>query len=127
MNCKNIINIVLIFGGLYLLKMLSKIEEPFIKNIKNNNYTIIQVDELSREFAKKAKTNNKIRDLLNNKMIEIYMEIKENPQLKTKLEFMNLIHNTSLPLFINEHSDNLMFNQAKILLFTNKIDGGMLQ
>jgi hypothetical protein len=127
MNCKNIINIVLLFGCLYLLKMISEINEQFTEKPINNNYTIIQVDDLAREFAKKAKKDNKIRDLINNKMIEIYMEIKENPKLKTKLEFMNLIHTTGLPLFINEHPDNLMFNQAKILLFTNKIDSGMLQ
>jgi hypothetical protein len=127
MNCKNIINLVLVVGCLYLVKMLSEINEQFTEKPISNNYTIIQVDDLAREFAKKAKTNNKIRELINNKMIEIYMEIKENPKLKTKLEFMNLIHTTGMPLFINEHPDNYMFNQAKILLFTNKIDSGMLQ
>jgi hypothetical protein len=130
MDCKIIKNIIFIILGYLLIKSLVKFDEQFTEsgNLPDNNniinypkYDIIKVDEDARNIAKKAKSDPKVRDNINNKMVEFYGEIQNNTKLQDVLKFLNLINNNNMPLFINEHPDNLMFNQVKILLITGKI------
>ena len=130
MDCKIIKNIIFIILGYLLIKSLVKLDEQFTESTKvpvNNNiidypkYDIIKVDDDSRTLVKKAKVDSKLKENINNKMVEFYGEIQNNTKLQDTLKFLNLINNNNMPLFINEHPDNLMFNQVKILLITGKI------
>ena len=127
MNCKNVINFVIIVAGIYLIYQIQSIEnENFTQKSEEKKqkiyYNIVELDELSREITEKAKKNSELKKMIDTKMVEVYQNIKTNSNLKNRLRFMNLINDENMPLFINEHKDNLLFNQVKILLFTNKID-----
>lgn len=128
MDCKIIKNIILIILGYLLIKALVKIDERFTDSAPNKNivdypkYNIIQVDEDARELVKKARNDSKLRDDINNKMVAFYGELQNNKKLQDALKFLNLINDNNMPMFINEHRDNLMFNQIKILLITGKIN-----
>jgi len=130
MDCKIIKNIIFIVLGYLLIKSVVKVDEQFTESVSlpnNNNiidypkYDIIKVDEKARELVKKAKINSKMRDNINNKMVEFYGELQNNKKLQDSLKFLNLINDNNMPVFISEHPDNLMFNQIKILLITGKI------
>ena len=130
MDCKIIKNIIFIVLGYLLIKSVVKVDEQFTESVSlpnNNNiidypkYDIIKVDEKARELVKKAKIDSKMRDNINNKMVEFYGELQNNKKLQDSLKFLNLINDNNMPVFISEHLDNLMFNQIKILLITGKI------
>ena len=130
MDCKIIKNIIFIVLGYLLIKAIVKVDEQFteIATLPNNKniidypkYDIIMVDEKAREMVKKARGDSKMRDNINNKMVEFYGELQNNKKLQDSLKFLNLINDNNMPVFISEHPDNLMFNQIKILLITGKI------
>ena len=135
MDCKIIKNIIFIILGYLLIKSIVKFDEQFTEsmNLDINNkiidymkydymtYDIIKVDEDARILVNKAKTDPKVNNNINNKMVEFYGEIQNNTKLQDTLKFLNLINDNNMPLFINENPDNLMFNQVKILLITGKI------
>lgn len=130
MDCKIIKNIIFIVLGYLLIKAIVKVDEQFTEptSLPNNNniidypkYDIIKVDEKARELVKEAKTDSKMRDDINNKMVKFYGELQDNKKLQDSLKFLNLINDNNMPVFISEHPDNLMFNQIKILLITGKI------
>jgi hypothetical protein len=130
MDCKIIKNIIFIVLGYLLIKAIVNVDERFTEpaNLPNNNniidypkYDIIKVDDRARELVKKARDDSKMRDNINNKMVDFYRELQDNKKLQDTLKFLNLINDNNLPVFISEHPDNLMFNQIKILLITGKI------
>jgi len=130
MDCKIIKNIIFIILGYLLIKSIVKFDEQFTESSKlpdNNNiidypkYDIIKVDDDARTLVRRAKADSKVRDNINNKMVEFYGELQNNTKLQDTLKFLNLINDNNMPLFINEHPDNHMFNQIKILLITGKI------
>jgi hypothetical protein len=130
MDCKIIKNIIFIILGYLLIKSIIKFDEQFTESTNlsiNNNiinymkYDIIKVDNDARTIVKKANVDSKVRAEINNKMVEFYGEIQNNMKLQNTLKFLNLINDNNMPLFINEHPDNHMFNQIKILLITGKI------
>jgi hypothetical protein len=130
MDCKIIKNIIFIVLGYLLIKAIVNVDERFTEpaSLPNNNniidypkYDIIKVDDRARELVKKARDDSKMRDNINNKMVDFYRELQDNKKLQDTLKFLNLINDNNLPVFISEHPDNLMFNQIKILLITGKI------
>ena len=71
-------------------------------------------------ITKKALINPELRQIIDAKDVEIYGEIKNNPNLKNYLLFNNLINAESMPIFINEADEVLLTNKIKIILITMK-------
>lgn len=69
-------------------------------------------------ITKLALKNKKIRKIIDEKMIEINGEIKNNNELKMYLKFMNLINGNGMLSFINESDEVLLSNKIKIILIT---------
>lgn len=79
---------------------------------------IIKFEELSYKILNKAKKNKKLLEIINQKAINIYGEIKKNKNLANYLKFNNLINSSNLPVFINEAPDMYLLNEIKIILLT---------
>ena len=102
-----------------LVNLNKQIDIDINNNLRYNyKYNIIQIDELTFKLFKIAKKDKQLLKIIKKKLIKIYGEIKKNGELKSFLKFNNLINNDGLPIFINEHSDNLLLNEIKILLIT---------
>jgi len=79
---------------------------------------IFELDKKSLYITKIALNNNKLRKIIENKMIGIYEKIKNKEELKIYLKFMNLIREDGLPSFINECDEILLNNKIKIIIAT---------
>jgi hypothetical protein len=84
----------------------------------NTIYIPLDIDERVYQITKLALKDNKLRKIIDNKIIEIYGEIKNNEKLNIYLKFMNLINDNGLPSFINECDEVLLSNKIKIILVT---------
>ena len=84
----------------------------------NTIYIPLDIDERVYQITKLALKDNKLRKIIDNKIIEIYGEIKNNDKLNIYLKFMNLINDNGLPSFINECDEVLLSNKIKIILVT---------
>lgn len=100
-----------------------------ILDVKKLNYTrqIMpnQIEIISHKITKKALKENKLRQIIDQKIIEIYGEITNNNNLMEYLRFNNLVNKDGLPIFINESDEVLLKNQIKIILFlipNNELD-----
>lgn len=81
-------------------------------------YVPLDVDERAHQITKAALKDKKLRKIIENKIIGIYGEIKNNYELKMYLKFMNLINEDGMPSFINECDEVLLNNKVKIILVT---------
>jgi hypothetical protein len=141
---KNNTKIAFLFSSLFVLVYICNFESfddiksiPVDKvinslDIKKLNYNIIHspiiIDELTFKLTKKAIREKDFRKIIENKIIQIFREIKNNNNLKIYLKFMNLINQYGLPSFINECDEVLLSNQIKIILVTmSKLDLDLLK
>jgi hypothetical protein len=81
-------------------------------------YIPVDIDKKTYDITKKALKDKKLKKIIENKMIEIYNQIKNNGKLKMYLKFMNLINEDDMPSFINEWEETLLYNKIKIILIT---------
>lgn len=79
---------------------------------------IFKLDKISLYITKLALKDNKLRKIIENKMIGIYEKIKNKQELKIYLKFMNLIREDGIPSFINECDEILLNNKIKIIIST---------
>ena len=91
----------------------------------NYDYDLNHINELSWDIFLLANKNNNLKDIIKNKMIEIFRVIKLNKSLRNYLIFNNLINNEGYPLYIDfskeKYGNILLLNEIKILLITSKI------
>jgi hypothetical protein len=100
-------------------KMIDSIDVNKLNyNTFDSHFDIIELDRKAVHITKAALKDKKLKKIIENKMIEIYGEIKNNDELKMYLKFMNLIREDSMPSFINECEEVLLNNKIKIILMT---------
>ena len=87
-----------------------------INKYKFRKYNILEVDNKTFKIWKNIRNNEKQIQNLNNRLLEIYKEIKLNKDFKNSLLFHNLINKEGFPIFIKEHNDIILQNQIKIFL-----------
>ena len=87
-----------------------------INKYKVRKYNILEVDNKTFKIWKSIKNDEKQIQNLNNRLLEIYKEIKLNEDFKNNLLFLNLINKEGFPIFIKENKDVLLQNQIKIFL-----------
>ena len=87
-----------------------------INKYKFRKYNILEVDNKTFKIWKNIRNNKKQIQNLNNRLLEIYKEIKLNKDFKNSLLFLNLINKEGFPIFIKEHNDIILQNQIKIFL-----------
>lgn len=91
----------------------------------NYDYDLNYINELSWDIFLLANKDDKLKDVINNKMVEIFRIINTNKGLKNYLIFNNLINIEGYPLFIDHSKEGygniLLLNEIKILLITSKI------
>lgn len=81
-------------------------------------FDIFELDKKALHITKAALKDKKLKKIIENKMIGIYGEIKNNDELKMYLKFMNLIREDGIPSFIDECEEVLLNNKIKIILTT---------
>ena len=89
-----------------------------INKYKVRKYNILEVDNKTFKIWKSIKNDEKQIKNLNNRLLEIYKEIKLNEDFKNSLLFLNLINKEGFPIFIKENKDVLLQNQIKIFLIS---------
>jgi hypothetical protein len=89
-----------------------------INKYKVRKYNILEVDNKTFKIWKSIKNDEKQIQNLNNRLLEIYKEIKLNEDFKNNLLFLNLINKEGFPIFIKENKDVLLQNQIKIFLIS---------
>jgi hypothetical protein len=89
-----------------------------INKYKVRKYNILEVDNKTFKIWKSIKNDEKQIKNLNNRLLEIYKEIKLNEDFKNNLLFLNLINKEGFPIFIKENKDVLLQNQIKIFLIS---------
>ena len=133
---KKIALILTVFIGLYYFSVSTEnftenklTVDKAIDNINpdklriGHSIDIIRFEELSYKIMLKAKKDKKLLELIKQKIINIYGEIKRNKKLANYLKFNNLINDSNLPVFINEVPDVILLNEIKIIVLTmNKND-----
>jgi hypothetical protein len=133
---KKIALILTVFIGLYYFSVSNEnftenklTVDKAIDNINpdklriGHSIDIIRFEELSYKIMLKAKKDKKLLELIKQKIINIYGEIKRNKKLANYLKFNNLINDSNLPVFINEVPDVILLNEIKIIVLTmNKND-----
>ena len=82
----------------------------------NYKYDKMKVDELTGILTKLAMEYKYLKKVIELKNVEIFRQILNNKELKTFLEFNNLIHTDGLPIFLKESESVSLANQIKILL-----------
>ena len=87
-----------------------------INKYKFRKYNILEVDNKTFKIWKNIRNNEKQIQNLNDRLLEIYKEIKLNKDFKNSLLFHNLINKEGFPIFIKEHNDIILQNQIKIFL-----------
>jgi hypothetical protein len=87
-----------------------------INKYKVRKYNILEVDNKTFKIWKSIKNDETQIQNLNNRLLEIYKEIKLNEDFKNNLLFLNLINKEGFPIFIKENKDVLLQNQIKIFL-----------
>jgi hypothetical protein len=87
-----------------------------INKYKVRKYNILEVDNKTFKIWKSIRNNKKQIQNLDNRLLEIYREIKINDDFKNSLLFLNLINKEGFPIFIKENKDILLQNQIKIFL-----------
>ena len=125
-NTKYLIYIIFIILILYIFlqdKTESFIYPSINLDIKINKYkvrkyNILEVDNKTFKIWKSIKNDEKQIKNLNNRLLEIYKEIKLNEDFKNNLLFLNLINKEGFPIFIKENKDVLLQNQIKIFLIS---------
>ena len=123
-NTKYLIYIIFIILILYIF--LQDKNESFIypsinldikvNKYKVRKYNILEVDNKTFKIWRSIKNDEKQIKNLNNRLLEIYKEIKLNEDFKNSLLFLNLINKEGFPIFIKENKDILLQNQIKIFL-----------
>lgn len=132
----NLFKIFLFISLILIITCIWKNPELFSNNnknieeiIKNSdikklrwNYSIegkiVEINSLVGKIYKLASQNKKLENIIKSKLVDIYGEIKINPELKSFLLFNNLINQENLPIFINESESVILQNEIKILLIT---------
>ena len=125
-NTKYLIYIIFIILILYIFlqdKTESFIYPSINLDIKINKYkvrkyNILEVDNKTFKICESIKNDEKQIQNLNNRLLEIYKEIKLNEDFKNSLLFLNLINKEGFPIFIKENKDVLLQNQIKIFLIS---------
>ena len=87
-----------------------------INKYKVRKYNILEVDNKTFKIWRSIRNDEKQIKNLNNRLLEIYKEIKLNEDFKNSLLFLNLINKEGFPIFIKENKDVLLQNQIKIFL-----------
>ena len=123
-NTKYLIYIIFIILILYIF--LQDKNELFIypsinldikvNKYKVRKYNILEVDNKTFKIWRSIRNDEKQIKNLNNRLLEIYKEIKLNEDFKNSLLFLNLINKDGFPIFIKENKDVLLQNQIKIFL-----------
>lgn len=90
-----------------------------IKNSKlkyDHTQETLKIDELLDNFYNLAISNPKFKDNIEQKILEVYFDMKTNEQLKQYLQFNNLIDGVGNLVFKNETPENILKNKIKIIL-----------
>ena len=93
-------------------------------NVKQLTYQIISPININNKvnlITKNALQDNKLRQIIEIKIIELYNEIINNNELKQYLKLKNLINEEGKLIFANESEEVLLSNKIKILLLFVKI------
>lgn len=93
-----------------------------VNKYKVRKYNILEVDNKTFKIWKSIRNDKKQIQNLNNRLLEIYKEIKLNEDFKNSLLFLNLINKEGFPIFIKENKDVLLQNQIKIFLVSIPIE-----
>lgn len=93
-----------------------------VNKYKVRKYNILEVDNKTFKIWKSIRNDEKQIQNLNNRLLEIYKEIKLNKDFKNSLLFLNLINKEGFPIFIKENKDVLLQNQIKIFLVSIPIE-----
>ncbi len=93
-----------------------------VNKYKVRKYNILEVDNKTFKIWKSIRNDKKQIQNLNNRLLEIYKEIKLNNDFKNSLLFLNLINKEGFPIFIKENKDVLLQNQIKIFLVSIPIE-----
>ena len=102
-----------------------EIEDEYTKDIikiKNRelkyDHTLetLKIEGLLDNFYNLAVSNSKFRDNIEQKILEVYSDMKTNEQLKQYLQFNNLVDGEGKLVFKNETFENILKNKIKIIL-----------
>ena len=102
-----------------------EIEDEYTKDIikiKNRelkyDHTLetLKIEGLLDNFYNLAVSNSKFRDNIEQKILEVYSDMKTNEQLKQYLQFNNLVDGEGNLVFKNETFENILKNKIKIIL-----------
>ena len=133
MNCEKLIYILVIILVLFLFIKKSENFEDNSYDIMINNidvkklrynlpkeYNTAAIDEEARMIYKIGRKNPTLLKIIDQKIIEIYGEIKNNDKLKEYLLMKNMIDTNGLPIFLNNYYESYV-NKIKILLIVKNI------
>lgn len=108
---------------LYLIFNPCVIKSLCKKSKKKNNdirkYNPVEIDELTHKIYQKIKDNPKEVNKINDDLKQLLEKIKNDKDLRFKLQFLNLLDSSGNPIFINETFEVLLQNKIKILLITS--------
>ena len=76
----------------------------------------LKIEGLLDNFYNLAVSNSKFRDNIEQKILEVYSDMKTNEQLKQYLQFNNLVDGEGNLVFKNETPENILKNKIKIIL-----------
>ena len=109
---------------IFILFFINNTCEGFNNIILHNNmyayhsthFNEVDISEKAYKILQQTKTNTKLLNQIDNKILEVYDDIKTDNELKNYLKFMNLINDDGYIFFSNENPDVYLFTKIKILL-----------
>lgn len=82
----------------------------------STHFNEVDISEKAYKILQQTKTNKKLLTEIDNKILEVYNDIKTDNDLKNYLKFMNLINDDGYVFFSNENPDVYLFTKIKIIL-----------
>jgi hypothetical protein len=109
---------------IFILFFINNTCEGFSNSILQSNkyvyhsthFNEVDISEKAYNILQQTKINTKLLNQIDNKILEVYDDIKTNNELKNYLKFMNLINDDGYIFFSNENPDVYLFTKIKILL-----------
>jgi hypothetical protein len=109
---------------IFILFFINNTCEGFSNTISQSNkyvyhsthFNEVDISEKAYKILQQTKINKKLLTEIDNKILEVYNDIKTDNDLKNYLKFMNLINDDGYIFFSNENPDVYLFTKIKIIL-----------
>jgi len=119
--------IFFIIGISILVCINNTMQNESFKNSNTNEYTYNytnlhdttindNVHSIIKKIKKNDKESHKLLDNINNVIMKIYLDSKNNLELKNYLKFMNFMNDDNTIFFYDMNPDVYLFHKIKIIL-----------